>query len=43
MLCDPSEIIVINIYNIGFQRYRDEKLRVCDKDSIPSQIFNSSF
>ena len=23
------------VYNIGLQRYRDLKIRVCDKDSIP--------
>ena len=24
-----------NVYNIGLRRYRNEKIRVCDKDSIP--------
>ena len=26
------------IYDIGFQRYRDNKFRVCGKDSIPLDI-----
>ena len=28
------------IYDIGFQRYRDNKFRVCGKDSIP---FSSTY
>ena len=26
------------MYDIGFQRYRDYKFRVCDKDSIPLKM-----
>ena len=26
------------VYNIGLQKYKEEKIRVCDKDSIPFPI-----
>ena len=34
MSFDPTEVMVLSIYDM---RYRDEKLRVCDKYLIPLQ------
>jgi len=31
-------IMLLSLYNIGLLRYRDLKIRVCDKDSIPLTI-----
>ena len=30
-------------YDIGLQKYREEKIRVCDKNSIPNFSNNSDF
>ncbi len=37
MSFDPTEVMVLSIYDMRLQRYRDEKLRVCDKYLIPLQ------
>jgi len=37
MSFDPTEIMVLSIYDMRLQRYRDEKLRVCDKYLITLQ------
>jgi len=31
------------VYNIGLQRYRDLKIRVCDKDSILLLVFQGAW
>ena len=30
-----TKIVILKVYNMGLQKYREKKIRVCGKNSIP--------